>query len=130
MIEIISARMMANNKQCLVKLLQDNEEIDFIYSMDTKDESEIYTAITEEIKSGKLQIEPANSNHILEYNRFTARELRNELLVETDKYFSVSDYPIAEEKKNELKKYRQDLRDVPQQKGFPNEIEWPEKPKI
>jgi len=29
---------------------------------------------------------------------------------------------------DEWKAYRQALRDVPQQAGFPNDIEWPEKP--
>lgn len=130
MIKIISARMMANNKQCLVKLLKDNEEIDFIYSLDNEDESEIYTAITEEINSGKLKIEPANPDQINAFNQFTVRETRNELLSETDKYFSISDYPISEEKKNEIRVYRQALRDIPQQDGFPNNVVWPEKPAI
>jgi len=29
---------------------------------------------------------------------------------------------------DEWKNYRQALRDVPQQAGFPNDIEWPEEP--
>lgn len=56
-----------------------------------------------------------------------AREKRDELLTETD-YLLMPDYPISEEALAALKTYRQALRDVPEQAGFPSKIEWPEKP--
>lgn len=56
-----------------------------------------------------------------------AREKRDELLTETD-YLLMSDYPISPEALAALKAYRQALRDVPEQAGFPKTIEWPEKP--
>lgn len=40
----------------------------------------------------------------------------------------MADYPASEEDKAIVIAYRQALRDVPQQAGFPYEIEWPEKP--
>jgi len=39
-----------------------------------------------------------------------ARNIRNELLNKTDRYF-LMDYPIESEKQIIIKKYRQDLRD-------------------
>ena len=39
-----------------------------------------------------------------------ARNIRNELLNKTDRYFLI-DYPIEYEKQMIIKKYRQDLRD-------------------
>ena len=39
-----------------------------------------------------------------------ARNIRNELLNKTDRYFLI-DYPIAYEQQMIIKKYRQDLRD-------------------
>lgn len=54
---------------------------------------------------------------------------RNMLLDRTDKYMTI-DYPISDKEKEALKQYRQSLRDIPQQKGFPNNVEWPEKPSI
>jgi hypothetical protein len=39
-----------------------------------------------------------------------ARNIRNELLNKTDRYF-LGDYPIEYEKQMIIKKYRQDLRD-------------------
>lgn len=58
-----------------------------------------------------------------------AREKRDELLTETD-YLLMPDYPISEEALAALKTYRQALRDVPEQSGFPKTIEWPSKPEV
>ena len=54
---------------------------------------------------------------------------RNKLLSDTD-HLIQSDYPISDEKKQEIKVYRQALRDIPQQDGFPDNIVWPDKPVI
>ena len=56
-----------------------------------------------------------------------ARAKRDSLLSSCD-YFVMADYPASEEDKALVIAYRQALRDVPQQAGFPYEIEWPEKP--
>lgn len=47
------------------------------------------------------------------------RAERDSLLVETDKYM-LSDFPITDEKREQYKAYRQYLRDLPEQAGFPN----------
>lgn len=56
----------------------------------------------------------------------TARWHRDMLLRESDWTQAVSD--LSDEKKNEWALYRQALRDVPEQVGFPNNINWPTKP--
>lgn len=48
------------------------------------------------------------------------RAERNELLCQTDKYM-FADYPISEEERELCRQYRQYLRDVPEQEGFPDE---------
>lgn len=58
-----------------------------------------------------------------------ARSKRDYLISETD-YLLMPDYPISQESSEAVKVYRQALRDVPQQKLFPLEINWPEKPVI
>ena len=42
----------------------------------------------------------------------------------------MSDYPIADKDLDLVKVYRQALRDVPGQVGFPRSVEWPEKPEV
>lgn len=56
-----------------------------------------------------------------------ARAKRNSLIAETD-YMAMPDYPLDEEKKAAVLAYRQALRDVPEQAGFPRQIDWPVKP--
>ena len=58
-----------------------------------------------------------------------AREQRDLLLDKSD-YLAMPDYPISEEKKSAILSYRQSLRDISKQSGFPRNIEWPEKPKV
>lgn len=55
------------------------------------------------------------------------RAKRDALLAETD-FLMMPDYPLGEEDAAELKAYRQGLRDVPTQEGFPTEITWPDLP--
>lgn len=55
------------------------------------------------------------------------RAKRNALIAETD-YMAMPDYPLPEEKRQAMLAYRQALRDVPEQVGFPRQIDWPEKP--
>lgn len=76
------------------------------------------------------------------------RDLRNDLLTQTDKEMSIdriiSDIPsdpgsitaflpflksLISSLTGAMAKYRQALRDVPQQEGFPYDITWPERPK-
>lgn len=57
------------------------------------------------------------------------RTKRDSLIEETD-YLLMSDYPISAEELVTVKTYRQALRDVPQQPGFPQEIQWPNKPSV
>lgn len=54
---------------------------------------------------------------------------RDAKLSETD-YLVVPDYPISEENLNEVKVYRQALRDITEQTGFPKDVIWPDVPKF
>lgn len=53
------------------------------------------------------------------------RAKRDRLLEETDKYVCVPDYPVSGEEKEKYLTYRQFLRDVPDQAGFPDNVVWP-----
>jgi len=78
---------------------------------------------------GKWQREWATrdktSDEIAEENNRLAsemREQRNKLLAETD-FYALSDVTMS----NEIKTYRQALRDLPAQSGWPS-VDFPEKP--
>lgn len=57
------------------------------------------------------------------------RKDRDEKLEETD-FFVMSDYPSDPKDLEEVKTYRQALRDITKQSGFPKEVTWPELPSV
>ena len=57
------------------------------------------------------------------------RDKRDILIGETD-YYLMPDYPSNPQNLEELKVYRQALRDVPKQEGFPRDVRWPDVPKF
>lgn len=59
----------------------------------------------------------------LEIRKRQVREIRDEKLQKTD-CMMLADYPISEEEKENLIAYRQHLRDVPKQEGFPDNVDW------
>jgi hypothetical protein len=60
---------------------------------------------------------------------FLSRQYRNQLLQDTiDRVNPVWYNSLTAEEQNQLVAYRQQLLDVPQQAGFPTQVEWPSKP--
>ena len=55
------------------------------------------------------------------------RTARDELLLKSD-WTQTTDCTLSSEKKTEWAAYRQQLRDVTAQRGFPYDIKWPVKP--
>lgn len=58
-----------------------------------------------------------------------ARAKRDKLLAETD-WTQVLDAPISAECREAFRVYRQALRDITEQEGFPEVIEWPVMPEV
>lgn len=58
-----------------------------------------------------------------------ARAKRDRLIASTD-YLLMPDCPLDADQLEAVKAYRQALRDVPEQEGFPKAITWPEKPEV
>jgi len=53
---------------------------------------------------------------------------RRDYLLSICDWTQLADAPLTTTEKSAWKKYRQDLRDVPEQSGFPAEIVWPVAP--
>lgn len=115
--------------------LSDNSVMPYAYRVDGTEDNDgfICQAVKHDYISGnfteinecpdwKIQLEK-------EVLSLDVRSERNRLLSDTD-HLIQSDYPISDEKKQEIKVYRQALRDIPQQGGFPENIVWPDKPVI
>ena len=115
--------------------LSDNSIIPYAYRVDGEEDNDgfICQAVKHDYISGnfteinecpdwKIQLEK-------EILSLDVRLERNKILSDTD-HLIQSDYPISDEKKQEIKAYRQALSDIPQQDGFPDNIVWPDKPTI
>ena len=64
-----------------------------------------------------------------EQKALRVRDMRDRLLAACD-YYVMPDYPSTEEGLAEVKAYRQALRDITKQEGFPFEIVWPVVPSV
>ena len=126
------ARMLANEEQIGLSLEVNGEHIEYLFAINgDEEESEIFKFIKRKYTSGELQYERPDPNDVYQYKAFEIRDRRDSLLEETDKFFTVSDRPIKGNMNlDALKVYRQALRDVPQQEGFPENVVWPTKPEI
>ena len=100
----------------------------YVCSLVNEDDNDLTLTIRKAIKNGDLDVadyvEPTVD---VEDLATKIRMQRNNLLKQTD-YLMMSDYPIESDRLAKVKIYRQALRDIPEQEGFPRTITWPEKP--
>lgn len=90
--------------------------------MDEKEGFEIkYNPETDEWIQQEISKSENIMPHIMteEEIKESKREERNFLLSQTDKYM-LGDFPITDSERQEYIKYRQYLRDIPNEEGFPN----------
>lgn len=82
----------------------------------------------EEYPAGELEVSNGavvkNTSAIDERLAIEVRQERNKLLIDTD-FHALSDSPAMS---SEMQTYRQSLRDLPSQSGFPSSVTWPTKP--
>ena len=86
-----------------------------IYNLKTQ-QSEIIPLSDQEISD--------MANEVLSSLSVNVREKRNAKLAETD-WTQVADAPVSQE---DWAAYRELLRSIPEQEGFPNEVTWPTEP--
>ncbi len=124
-----------NHKSFRVIVTLSNGDIyPFTYLIDGSDDNDgiISVSVRNAYHNGELNIAefPENEeDHEYSHKKSEIIQRRNILLNDSD-YLMMIDYPISDEKKQEIKVYRQALRDIPQQDGFPDNIVWPDKPTI
>lgn len=93
-------------------------------------------------ESGKAYIEEIEPQdgvrrfQIVKVPEPTDEEIAEQVRLERDRriaatdYLAMPDYPLSDEDKAAVMAYRQALRDVPTQEGFPREVVWPEAPSV
>ena len=94
--------------------------------LEVEDSAELCVFLKDKIRSGSVEVLPSDDS-LADFQAAKLKAERDSLLRATD-YLVQPDYPITESQREEVKSYRQELRDVPQQEGFPKEVVWPDKP--
>ena len=92
--------------------------------MDTEEGRELWEQLQSDMASIAEYVPLVISDETLAAE---ARSKRDKLLADTD-YLLMPDYPIESDRLAKVKIYRQALRDIPEQSGFPRSITWPDKP--
>lgn len=98
--------------------------IPFTCNMVVDQLSEIEREVKDLLESGEYDIAPYEAD--LEKEAVLVRAERNKRLSEADKLIFIAE--DNGEDTTSLRAYRQALRDIPQQDGFPLDVEWPEIP--
>ena len=89
-------------------------------------QTQVYNATTKQYVTLEVNDDLVNEANTIEDNKKLVRSQRNTLLSQTD-WALTSDTPLTEEQKTEATTYRQALRDLPAQEGFPD-VAFPTKP--
>ena len=89
-------------------------------------QTQIYNATTKQYVTLEVNDDLVNEANTIEDNKKSIRSQRNTLLSQTD-WALASDSPLTDEQKTEVTTYRQALRNLPAQEGFPNNA-FPAKP--
>lgn len=115
-----------------VAVVIDDKIFPFTYLVDGSDDndSQISLAVQNAYKNSTINIKeyPESLKKAdLQILKNKVRFIRDERLAKTD-YLIMPDYKINDTDKESVLEYRQALRDVPQQEGFPENVIWPEKP--
>lgn len=78
---------------------------------------------------GKVKIKSGSEvkKELANRNKRRIRFRRDRILSRTD-WTTLPDSPLSDKNKEKAKEYRQKLRDITSQKGFPDEVKWPDPP--
>ena len=82
-------------------------------------DGEVIPRTEEEIEAERAELSLPTAEEV--------RSQRDKLLAETD-WTQVLDAPISAESREAFRVYRQDLRDITEQEGFPANVIWPDMP--
>lgn len=108
----------------------DYKNLPYGVNLESDDISQIHKELVSLYNEGKIEPEEYEEQEIdLEAVAADVRLKRNKLLAESDK-FMLSDFPILRDELNLIIDYRQSLRDISKQDGFPLNINWPPLPVI
>ena len=100
----------------------------YFLDLDNPDVSERHRKVIDLIKENNIDIEPSDSDKVSVTSALTNEKIEY-FLKETEKYIQ-PDYPVSDSTRKAVEKYRKDLKSLDIQKQYPEDIVWPNMPKI
>ena len=96
--------------------------------LEDEDDTSIHKELCERYRNGEFTPDPYVEPPIdIDVVARDVRRDRDKRISSTD-YLLMTDYPISDADREAVKAYRQALRDITKQNGFPLDVVWPEKP--
>jgi len=89
-------------------------------------QTQVYNATTKQYVTLEVNDDLVN-NSLVEEDRLQQAKVERNILLQKSDWTTFTDSPLTDEQKAEAVTYRQALRDLPAQNGFPN-IAFPTKP--
>ena len=89
-------------------------------------QTQVYNATTKQYVTLEVNDDLVN-NSLVEEDRLQQAKVERNILLQKSDWTTSTDSPLTDEQKSEAVTYRQALRDLPAQNGFPN-IAFPTKP--
>lgn len=128
--KIISSRFVNYDESLIDFVIQLNsgETIPYGYNIKSHDDSPIANEIAALLATGDIKPDKYSGPSKADIEATQHRVSRDRLLKKTDIFVSTPDYPLTDVQKNEIKVYRQRLRDITKQSGFPANVVWPKIP--
>ena len=126
-IEVLSSKWVNKEHTNFVTKIKVNgsDEIGYYVATEMDDSAEIHKYLLQQYRSGKII-----PNEFYEDPKLIEEDVKSKrkaLLEETD-YLMMSDYHISDSNRAKLSEYRQALRDITKQSGYPNSVVWPKLP--
>lgn len=92
----------------------------------------IYGDLTDELKTrfGITEEEYNPEDEMTDEELASRVRMRRDSLISGTDYYILPDYPSTPDGIEAVKQYRQELRDITLQSGFPRNVQWPEKPSV
>lgn len=127
-VKILSAKYLNNKKNqisvnIICEELNGAEPFTYFVSLDDRDTATLCQYLISEIELGHITIQEPDKLPDFVFAS-EVRYKRDSILSTTD-YLIQPDYPLSEAQKDEIRKFRQLLRDISQQPGFPENVVWP-----
>ena len=98
--------------------------------LEDEDDTAIHKELCERYRRGEFTPDPYVEPPIdLDVVARDMRRERDKRISATD-YLLMTDYPISDGDREAVKTYRQALRDITKQNGFPLDVIWPDKPEV